>query len=203
MARSRPTSNKKQREQSKRRKKQEKLERKIIKKTEKYNNPSNSEIENNDGPIGKLVLSLSFGIGMISAVEKLREDDTDFFVVECGDEKVKNYFPVGDNKSFRFVSSKEDFEVILNVLREQKCIESFGTKKERLGYFKGCLQEQDAFSIAKNIVELNSLSDLGTVETKMLERLTDSLILEASIVLGIEKSESKDFIMNHISSRSS
>ena len=152
------------------------------------------EINNEEHPIGSKVLSMEFGIGVISSVEKLKENGDDYYVIEYGKKNAKNYFPVDNNKNLRFVSSKKEFERALNVFAKEKSIKKITSKKERQLYFDRPLKKSDIKLIATRLLELTSVLDLTPREKKICDRLIETLELEASIIFKMKLNESKEFI---------
>ena len=197
MARTRPTSTKRQREFDKKRKKQEKLD----KKKRKSIQGEISETDNSKHNIGKNVISLDFGLGTISSVEKLSDDkNEEYYVIEHGNKNSRNLYPVNGNKNIRFLSSEQDFSNLLTKLKEKKdTLPLFESKKDRLEYFKATLlQAQNINKIIQGVAELSNLADLSPLEQKIYDKLINSIALEASLVLNIKKHESRDYILDHM-----
>ena len=88
--------------------------------------------------IGMKVLSSDFGVGVVSAIEKLQDGGADFYVIEYGKNKSKNYFPVEGNKKIRSVLPKTEFEEALQTLSFSRCVMKFESKKERQVYYEFC-----------------------------------------------------------------
>lgn len=197
MARTRPTSTKRQREFDKKRKKQEKLDKKKRKSIENETTKTN----NGESNVGKEVISLDFGVGTISSIESLNGDNSKkYYVIEHGNKNSRNLYPVCGNKNIRFLSSERDFLNLLEGLKEKEStLPSFESKKDRLESFKATLlQAQNVDKIAEGIVELSSLKDLSPVEQKIYDKLINSIALEANLVLNIKKHESRDYILDHL-----
>lgn len=198
MARARPTSTKRQREFDKKRKKQEKLEKKRNKEFDKEKNILDLSIYKKN--IGKQVISLDFGAGVISSIETLDSNSKEkFYVVECGSKKLKNFFPVKGNKSLRFITPERELLKIFNSLKEiDGFCKIFESKKERLEYFKSSLQLHDLELLAKRIIELSNVEDLSPIEKKILDKLIKSLELEVFMVLNLKRDNPSDSILNFV-----
>ncbi|MDA9189557.1 hypothetical protein N9O57_01105 [bacterium] len=151
--------------------------------------------KNENFPVGAKVLSADFGQGVISAIEKIQSGGDDFYVVEYGkNKKSKNYFPTKGNKNIRQVSSKIEFEKSLELLVSSKSSVKMDSKKERQIYFDRPLEKNTIESIVIRIGELVSVSPLVPREQKILDRLTETLELENSIISDVTAEESKAFI---------
>ena len=198
MAKTRPTSTKRQREFDKRRKKQEKLEKKKKKEIEKEKTFSNIDSYRNN--IGKQVISLDFGVGIISSIETLDSNNNEeYYVVESSSNKLKIFFPIENNRDLRFVTSRVNLLKIFESLKEiPNMCKMFESKKERLEYFKSSLKLNNLKLITKRIIELSNIDDLSTIERKILDKLIKSLELEVFIVLNFKSNYPKDNILNYI-----
>ena len=148
--------------------------------------------------IGMKVLSIDFGIGIVTAIEKLQEDGIDFYVIEYGKNKSKNYFPVDGNNKVRSVSSKTEFEEALQTLSFSRCVMKFESKKERQIYFNREIEQNELKLIINRLAELISMSDLTPKEQKIVDLLIGTLELEASIILKISKEKSNKFISKFV-----
>jgi RNA polymerase-interacting CarD/CdnL/TRCF family regulator len=198
MARARPTSTKRQREFDKKRKRQEKLEKKKNKVIEKEKHFTNMESCKNN--IGKQIISLDFGVGVISSVETLNENGEEkYYVINHGSSKTKNLYPVKGSKGMRFLLSKKDLLDLLSLPKwRENILKLFDSKKERIDYLKSALSARSCEEIIKRILELSSLEDLSPVEKKIFDKLVDNLALEAVWVLNIQKHESRNYVLNHL-----
>ncbi|MDA8793312.1 hypothetical protein N9N67_08700, partial [Bacteriovoracaceae bacterium] len=199
MNKSKLTMAKKIRENDKKRKKQEKLERKRSRaiKRELQNENADEESRAHDDVIGMKVLSLEFGAGKILGIEKIENRQEQFYVIEYGTKKSKNFFPV-NNGHVRFISSSIEFDKAINILKSKKRCKTFSSKQERQSYFKDCLKNQKTHLLAKTLAEISCHDDLSPIENKIFEQLTGTLALEASLALSISKSDSKDLIFNSL-----
>ena len=198
MAKTRPTSTKRQREFDKKRKKQEKLERKKSKEIDKEKNVL--DLDTYEKNLGKQVISLDFGLGVISSIETINSNSKEkYYVVECESKKLKNFFPVKENKSLRFITSGREILKIFHSLKKITTFcKMFESKKERLEYFKSSLQLNDLELLVKRIIELSNIEDLSPIEKKILDKLIKSLELEVFIVLNLKRDDSNDNILNFV-----
>lgn len=185
MARSKTTSSKIQRENSKRFKNEEKAKRLKEKKLE--------------APMRETVLSIEFGKGEVTGIDKLRDGLEDYFIVECESPKSTNYYPVKGNCNFRKVSSRELLEESLTILGEAIPAKSFESRKDRINYFKDAFKIQSIKEIAKMLSEISSQDALGTTETKIMDNFKETFALEISLVFGITTVEARVWIENGLS----
>lgn len=148
--------------------------------------------------IGTKVLSTDFGIGIVTAIEKLKNDGNDFYVIEYGKNKSKNYFPVEGNKKIRSVLLKTEFEEVLQTLSFSRCVMKFKSKKERQMFFDREFNQSELQSIVARLSELISIRDRTPREQKIIDRMIETLEVEASVIFKISKYKSKEFISNSI-----
>ena len=148
--------------------------------------------------IGIKVLSSDFGVGVVSAIEKLEDDGADFYVIEYGKNKSKNYFPVEGNKKIRSVLSKTEFEEVLQTLRFSRCVMKFESKKERQMYFDREVNQSELKVILVRLAELISIRERTPREQKIIDRMNKTLEMEASIIFKINKEKSNELISKFI-----
>ena len=154
--------------------------------------------KDNESPIGSKILSILFGIGTISGIEKLQDDGEEFFVVEYGEKNVKNYSPMGDKKKIRFVSSEEVFKKSLKRLKQKTEEKKFPAKKDRISYFNTILRDCSLDEIVSKVIEVNSISDLAVNEKDKLKKLLKTLEQEASIIYTLTSPKSKDLVSKYL-----
>ncbi len=146
------------------------------------------------------VLSTDFGRGEITGIREKFDGKEDYYIVECGGAKLKNYIPVKNVKSFRHLSTKEEIESAMNGFTEQGQDElDFPSKKDRLNYFKEAFKRHEMSSIVRVVGELSRFDDLGTIESKLLDKLIDTLVIEISLVFGINEVEAKQILKQRLS----
>jgi RNA polymerase-interacting CarD/CdnL/TRCF family regulator len=148
----------------------------------------------NESPIGKKILSIAYGVGTISGIEKMQEGGDDFFVVEYGGKNIKNYLPVKENKKSRFLSNETEFSSTLNKLKTETIVKEFPSKKDRHNYFGAVLGDCTLNQIFIKIQEVRSLNDLVPNEKDKLGKLINVLEEEACAIYKMTTEESKDFI---------
>jgi RNA polymerase-interacting CarD/CdnL/TRCF family regulator len=147
--------------------------------------------------IGEKILSIDFGIGTISAIEKLQEDGDDFYVIGYGKENVKNYSPIKGNKKTRFPSAENDFLANIKKLKAKTEPLKFKSKKERQSYFNVALQMCEVDKIVSKILEIDSITDLIVVEKDKLNKLVKTLELEASLIYNLTAPKSQELISKY------
>ncbi len=154
----------------------------------------NEEANHSDKYIGSKVLSMKFGIGVISSIKRLQENGDNYYVVEYGKKNVKNYFPVDNNKSLRFVSSRKEFEGAFEVFEGKRESKKFSSIKERHVYFNRPFEKDNIKSIANRLLDLICTLDLTPKEQRICDKLVETVEIEASIIFKMTLSESKEFV---------
>ena len=144
--------------------------------------------------IGKLVISSNFGIGKIENVERVGDGSQLFLVVESIDHKLRNFIPIEDKTAYRFLADKNELDKTIENLKGDGPNKDFNSKKERINYFKDMCSMQDLDTISKLIKHLNNLSDRGSSEDQILNRLVENLALEHSVVNNVEIETSREFL---------
>jgi RNA polymerase-interacting CarD/CdnL/TRCF family regulator len=158
------------------------------------------ENDNKRLSIGMQVLSTYFGVGTITGIEKLYVEGVDFYVIEYGKNKSKNYFRVDGNKKVRPLSSESEFEDALQTLRFSRSTKKFESKKDRQIYINKEIEQDNLKLIIDRLAELISIQDLSPREQKFVEVLTETIAIEASIILNINKDRSYKFISKFVNS---
>jgi RNA polymerase-interacting CarD/CdnL/TRCF family regulator len=149
-------------------------------------------------PIGRKILSIDLGIGVISGIEKLQEGGDDYYVVEYGNKNAKTYFPMSENKKIRFISSENDFLKSVKKLKSEKIVKEFKSKKERQSYFNSIHGDSNLTQIISRILEINSLDDMVLHEKDKLAKLVGIIQAEASAIYDISESEGVTFISDYL-----
>ncbi len=147
--------------------------------------------------IGKDVISVDFGLGTITSIQKLDDILDDFFVVECMQSNLKNFIPTRDKAGFRYVSTKDDLNNSLESLSNEYCL-YFTTKKDRINFFKTSLSCENFDDLIQIISEMSRLDDLSQVEKKIFSKILDSILLEISYVMEYGVEDSKHFLESHL-----
>jgi len=147
--------------------------------------------------IGKIVLSSSFGAGKIVEITKM-SGDRHFLVIESIGNNVKNFVPMEDNLTYRYISSKDDLESLLGKLSKKVSSEEFDSKKDRVNYFKQEAKVQDLESVAQLLKELHGLEDRNTAEEQIFNKLIDSLALEYSLVMGQNVDSAREVVVSSL-----
>lgn len=144
--------------------------------------------------IGKTVLSSKFGIGVVTGVDDLGRGDKQFLIIETDHRKVKNFIPIDDTDHYRLLESKAKLEKILKALSDKSEGIDFESRQERINYFKSASRIQDVTKIKELLIHLYHLDDKGTLEDQIYETLLETLALEFSIVMEMEKEAARESI---------
>lgn len=155
-------------------------------------------IVNHTDLLGKRVLSSYFGIGKIVGIDQLGGSDKDFFVIESNDKKIKHFISCEDEHTYRLLSDKKNFELVLAQLASQAPQELFESKKDRINFFKAKSKIQDINTMAETLIEFKKIDDLGAIEKQIYQKIIDSLALEHSIINDGSTSESKSIIIEKL-----
>lgn len=141
--------------------------------------------------IEDILISPNFGIGKVVAIEMLEQFSDPFYVIESLENNVKTMIPTKGNQLFRRISTPDRLQEDLTVIDEYDPALSFDSKKDRITYFKKEVELSSLPDMLKAICELDSLSDRGSVEDKILNDLKNSVSIEISYVLKIDLDEGK------------
>lgn len=150
-----------------------------------------------DYQIGKLILSSAFGVGKIVSIDKMGLD-RDYFVIECIGNNVRTFVPADDLNSYRFLATSEEIEKYLSVISDNLDLLDFGSKKERINFFKDESKIQDTEKMSFLINQLSNLSDRGSTEDQVLNKLIDSFALEYSLINNKSLDECKELVLDRI-----
>lgn len=144
--------------------------------------------------VGTKVLSTDFGVGELLDIEKLQDDGDDYYVIQYGTKKGKNYFPIERNTKIRTVSSKEVFEKLLSTIKKKRAKHVFESKKDRILYFDRQLNKSNLEDIVTRATELIHIDERTPREQKIIDSYTLTLENEAAIIFSIDEAESKKYI---------
>jgi RNA polymerase-interacting CarD/CdnL/TRCF family regulator len=153
--------------------------------------------KNINDSIGKEVISVDFGLGTITSIQKLDDILDDFFVIECMQSSLKNFISTRDKTGFRYVSSKDDLNNSFELLRNEYCL-YFTSKKDRINFFKSSLSCESLDELIQIITEMSKLDDLSLTEKKIFSKILDSILLEISYVMEYGAEDSKHFLVSHL-----
>ncbi len=190
MSRSKLTFQKRERERAKALKKQEKRQRK----SEKKDSDIEPAVDQGSELVGKVVFSLSSGVGRITSISQMELGSGDFLVVNFKDSTAVDYIRIDGTYNFRILSSDDEFQTALAELKSKTTLTNFDSKKDRVHYFKALEQKYSLASLVELIKQMSKCSDLGAVEKKILQRGIDSLIEEHKIHTGLALDESREKI---------
>lgn len=150
--------------------------------------------------IGKTVLSVDFGAGVITEISDLNMGAQDFYIIQLGgSDGSKSFVPVTRKPNFRVLTSADDFHNALN--KFDKSREDFENKKDRINYYKDSTKKSELSNIIQNTYELYSIGgELSSAENIVLNKLVDSLSLEYSLLHDMTIDDSKEHIETHFRS---
>lgn len=148
--------------------------------------------------IGKTVLSSKFGIGVVTGIDDLGMGDKQFLVIETDHRKVKNFIPVGDTDHYRLLETKAKLQKVVKDLSKKIKDVKFESRQERINYFKDASRIQDVTKIKELLVHLHHLDDKGTLEDSIYDKLIETLSLECSIVMEMDKEKARESIVDQL-----
>lgn len=148
--------------------------------------------------IGKTVLSSKFGIGIVTGVDDLGMGDKQFLVIETDHRKVKNFIPIDDTDHYRLLETKAKLKKVIGALNQKFEGIDFESRQERINYFKTASRIQDINKIKELLIHLHHLDDKGTLEDQIYANLLETLSLECSIVMDMNKDEALENIKEQL-----
>lgn len=148
--------------------------------------------------IGKQIISLDAGIGQVVGYDDLGMNNNNFLVIEFGKDRAKSYVSLEGKKNFREIISLDVFRKYLDEVSKNDKFFEFESKQERINFFKTESKEEDVKILLGLLSNLKRLTDLGSVEVQILDRITESLALELSIISGDSIEHAKDMILEKI-----
>lgn len=148
--------------------------------------------------IGKTVLSSKFGIGTVTGVDDLGMGDKQFLVIETEQRKVKNFIPINDTDHYRLLETKAKLQKVIKDLSKKIKGVDFESRQERINYFKDASRIQDVVKIKELLVHLYHIDDKGTLEDQIYDKLLETLSLECSIVMEMDKDKARESIVDQL-----
>ena len=148
--------------------------------------------------IGKTVLSSKFGIGIVTGVDDLGLGDKQFLVIETEQRKVKNFIPIEDTDHYRLLETKAKLQKVIKELSKKSDGVEFESRQERINYFKDASRIQDVTKIKDLLIHLYHLDDKGTLEDSIYDKLLETLALECSIVMEMDKEKARESIVDQL-----
>ena len=143
--------------------------------------------------LGKVVISASFGEGVISEVTEMSGEP--FFIVLNQTNNMRHYVPINDSKAYRYLSNEKKFSAtITEHLVQKKYKLSFDSKKDRINYYKEQAKDQRLEVICKNIKSLHETDDKGSLEEQIYIRLIENLCLEYSLIKNFSLEDAQTHI---------
>lgn len=139
--------------------------------------------------VSDVVVSLAFGIGKIVAIEQLAGHKGFFYLIQSVDKNMKTMVPVKSLKGLRLLSERHSFMTELDRLGQFHSGKSYSTKKDRILHFKERSDANSLQDLAELIRELNSLTDRGSIENKLLADLQSFLAKEYAFLFQITQEE--------------
>ena len=148
--------------------------------------------------IGKTVLSSKFGIGTVTGIDDLGMGDKQFLVIESDQRKVKNFIPIEDTDHYRLLETKAKLQKVIKELSNKIDEVEFESRQERINYFKDASRIQNVTKIRELLVHLHHLDDKGTLEDQIYDKLLETLSLECSIVMEMDKEKAREDIVDQL-----
>ncbi len=173
MSKPKVTGTKRQRDLEKRKKKHLKLQKRIIKNSDK-------------------VISIYHGIGKIGPISKLHDGLEDYHQVFFERDKNTEHFPVKGLRKFRDLSCEDQLLRVLTRGRQALDLPRFESLEHRLNYLILSIEGQDIRDLVCAIIGFRNFKNLSSTERKLLVMAQNSLQLEIIHVLNISEDEAQN-----------
>jgi len=136
-------------------------------------------------------VSLSFGIGKIIAINQIqgRNGDAFFYSIQSVDKNMRTMVPVNGIKGLRLLSDRETILGLIDALAQPFGPKHYETKKDRILHFKERSDAGSVNELVELIREINSLTDRGSIENKLLSDLQSFLAKELAYINQITHDE--------------
>ena len=148
--------------------------------------------------VSDVVISLAFGIGKIVEIAELQQDSGLFYLIEGIEEKFKTFVPVNSVSKFRKISSAEQMNTHLKLLKGPVELKDYKSRKERVLDFKEKAEPKNLEEMTNVIKELNSLNDRGSIENELFLKLKKNMAKEYSFVGNIKEREAFEIIQKEL-----
>jgi len=132
--------------------------------------------------VSDLVVSLAFGIGKIVAIDHIQGSKNYFYQIQSIDKNMRTMVPVNSVKGLRHLSNSQTLTTLLESLQQPTQPKFYQTKKDRILNFKERSDASSLNDLIELIRELNSLSDRGSIENKLLSDLQSFLAKEIAYI---------------------
>lgn len=139
--------------------------------------------------ISDLVVSLSFGIGKIVAIDQVGGSKNLFYQIQSIDKNMRTMVPVNAVKGLRHLSDSQSLIKFLEDLAKPTEPRVYQTKKDRILNFKERSDASSLEDLIDLIREINSLTDRGSIENKLLSDLQSFLAKEIAYINQITHDE--------------
>lgn len=139
--------------------------------------------------VSDLVVSLSFGIGKIVAIDQVGGSKNLFYLIQSIDKNMRTMVPVNAVKGLRHLSNSQSLIKFLEDLARPAEPRVYQTKKDRILNFKERSDASSLEDLVDLIREINSLTDRGSIENKLLSDLQSFLAKEIAYINQITHDE--------------
>ena len=106
-------------------------------------------MKNYSDNIGKKIITGKLGVGIITDIQTMG-DNGEFYQVQFEGSDLTNFYSVSNEKSFRFISSKDDLNVALTEFKGAPQEFEFESVQDKINFFKRKLK-------TKNVIELSQI----------------------------------------------
>jgi RNA polymerase-interacting CarD/CdnL/TRCF family regulator len=151
--------------------------------------------------VSDLVISLGFGIGRIMSIDSPNGLKGNYYLIQSIDKNMKTMVPVGSPKGLRKLSIQQEMELNIDTLAlPYVSKESYESKKDRILSFKERSDAPSLGDLCSLIRELNSLTDRGSIENKLLVDLQNFLAKEFAYIFEKQHDEALALITQNCKS---
>jgi RNA polymerase-interacting CarD/CdnL/TRCF family regulator len=145
--------------------------------------------------ISDLVVSLAFGIGKIVAIEHVQGSKNFFYLIQSIDKNMRTMVPVNSVKGLRHISNSKTLMELLESLQQPAQPRFYQTKKDRILNFKERSDASSVNDLIELIREINSLTDRGSIENKLLSDLQSFLAKEVAYINQTTHDEAYNIVL--------
>ena len=145
--------------------------------------------------VSDLVVSLAFGIGKIVAIENVQGSKNFFYLIQSVDKNMRTMVPVNSVKGLRHISNTKILSELLESLQQPTKPRFYQTKKDRILNFKERSDASSLSDLIELIREINSLTDRGSIENKLLSDLQSFLAKEIAYINQTTHDEAYNIVL--------
>jgi CarD family transcriptional regulator len=145
---------------------------------------------------GDWIVHLHHGVGHIACIEEkeLGGDTSTYYKVVTDDSTLWVPLDKADNRWFRPVCTREEFDEILAILQRspQEMHKNHLARKRRITNVKSDGSLEETARIIRDLWGRRAERQLNNTEETALRRFTDRLVREWAVCMGVDESEARE-----------